>query len=293
MDYIQELFSKIFEENNLKVTTLRLDLLHPKINGNKWYKLKYNVSRARTLQKKTLLSFGGAYSNHIRALATVGKLYNFQTIGLIRGEEYQPLNPVLQHAVNQGMKLKYISREAYRKKTNPNFIEELKQQFGDFYLLPEGGTNALAIKGSSEIIEDVYEEYDYVCCPVGTGGTMAGLVVGMEGIGKVLGVSVLKGGDFLNQEVENYLKLYDEFNEGLTKSNFNNWEILTDYHFGGYAKSTAELKDFIIEFQEEFKIPLEFVYSGKLFFAIWDWIQKGNFKENSSILIVHTGGIYN
>lgn len=293
MDYIQELSSDIFDEKNVKLTVLRLDLLHPKINGNKWYKLKYNLSRARTLKKNTLLSFGGAYSNHIRALATAGNMYNFQTIGLIRGEEHQPLNAVLQHAVDQGMQLKYISREAYREKTSSNFMDELKQQFDDFYLLPEGGTNDLAIKGASEILEEVYDEYDYVCCPIGTGGTMAGLIIGMEGVGKVLGVSVLKGGAFLVEEVQKNLQAYDAYNDCLTESNYTNWEILTDYHFGGYAKSSTELENFMHQFQTDFNIPLEFVYSGKLFYAIWDWIQKGNFKENSSILMVHTGGIYN
>jgi 1-aminocyclopropane-1-carboxylate deaminase/D-cysteine desulfhydrase-like pyridoxal-dependent ACC family enzyme len=186
----------------------REDLLHPIISGNKWRKLKYNLIEAKEKGLKTLLTFGGAYSNHIHATAYAGKLFEFKTIGIIRGEEHLPWNPTIEFAKSQGMEIHYIDRKKYRHKHKKEFLQDLRNNFEEFYLLPEGGTNLLAVKGCSEIIEDIDIEYDYIVTACGTGGTIAGLICGLKGRNKILGIPVLKGADFLLTNIDNYVKDY-------------------------------------------------------------------------------------
>ncbi|MDT0675610.1 1-aminocyclopropane-1-carboxylate deaminase/D-cysteine desulfhydrase [Autumnicola musiva] len=262
----------------------REDLLHPEVSGNKFRKLKYNIAEAKKQGKLKILTFGGAFSNHISATAVAGKISGLKTIGIIRGEELGhdlpktlKFNDTLKFANSCGMQLKFISREKYRHKEDAVFIEELKKEFGDFYLVSEGGTNALAIKGCEEIITSADEEFDYICTSVGTGGTFSGIINASCSHHKVLGFSALKG-DFLTSEVK----------ESVNKEN---WKIITDYHFGGYAKVNAELINFINQFKEEYNILLDPVYTGKLLFGIFAMIEKGQFPKNSKILAVHTGGI--
>ncbi len=254
------------------------------MSGNKWYKLKYNLLEARKQNKDTLLTFGGAYSNHIYAVAAAGKLFNFNTIGIIRGEEHLPLNPTLAFASEAGMRLYYLNRISYRKKYSSEVIDKLQTTFGDFYLLPEGGTNQLAVKGCSEIINNIKEDFDFICCPCGTGGTLAGLVSGLKGKKYAVGFSVLKGASFLKDNVESLLQENNEFN-------YTNWDINLDYHFGGYAKLDKQLVDFVNNFSIQSKIPIEPIYSGKMLFGIYDLVSKGFFREGSRILAIHTGGL--
>lgn len=265
----------------IKLYIKREDLNHPTIQGNKYRKLKYNLETAKTENKSILLTFGGAFSNHIYATAAAGKAFDFQTIGVIRGERIEPLNPTLEFAEANGMQLHFVSRSAYRDKENAAFIENLKTQFGDFYLLPEGGTNDLAVKGCAEIVDEIEIDFDVICSAVGTGGTLAGLILGTKGRrGEVFGFPALKGGDFLKDDIE-----------GLLKSESEDWQLITDYHFGGYAKFKPELIDFINDFKRSHNIQLEPIYTGKMFFGIFDLIKKDFFKPNTTIIAIHTGGL--
>jgi 1-aminocyclopropane-1-carboxylate deaminase len=254
------------------------------MSGNKWHKLKYNIHKAKNEGIDTLLTFGGAYSNHIYAVAAAGKIFNLRTIGIIRGEEHLPLNPTLSFAVENGMKIYYIDRKSYRKKESSEIINQLQQEFGDFYLLPEGGTNELAIKGCSEIISKIDIDFDYICCPCGTSGTLAGLISGLKGNKFALGFAVLKGASFLKDNVNSLLKNFNE-------SSFPNWDVNLDYHFGGYARTNSILLDFVIRFTSITKIPIEPIYTGKMLFGIYDLAEKGFFEEGIQIIAVHTGGL--
>lgn len=281
-----QLKSQFFEQKGVSVYLKPEYLNHRTISGNKWWKLKYNLEEALKQKAKTLLTFGGAYSNHIRATAAAAKEAGLASIGIIRGEEVRPLNDVLTFAKACGMDLHYVSREDYRGKTEVDFIDRLQHQFGDFYLIPEGGTNQLAVKGCEEWGKQllVSHDFDFLCLPVGTGGTMAGLVCGLAGEKKIVGISVLKGGGFLAHEVEKLI-------ESQTEKTYTNWSVNADYHFGGYAKTTSELIELMTSFEEMFQIPLDHVYTGKLIFGVMNLIRSDYFKAGSTILILHTGGI--
>jgi 1-aminocyclopropane-1-carboxylate deaminase len=266
--------------NGISLVMKREDLIHPFVSGNKFRKLKYNLLQAKTENQSTLLTFGGAYSNHIAAVAYAGKEKGFQTIGIIRGDELGDKiesNPTLKFAQECGMQFEFVSREDYRLKTDSAFLEQLENKFGSFYLIPEGGTNAFAIKGCEEILTQEDGIFDYVACAIGTGGTISGVINSAFRYQKILGFPALKG-DFLQDEIRNFVQ-----NE--------NWELITEYHFGGYAKVNDELIAFINWFFEQTQIPLDHVYTGKMVFGVFDLINKNYFPENSKILLIHTGGL--
>ena len=266
--------------NGISLHIKREDLIHPFVSGNKFRKLKYNLLQAKAENYDTLLTFGGAFSNHIAAVAYAGKEQGFKTIGIIRGDELSDKiseNPTLQFAENCGMRLEFISREEYRSKSENHFVEKLRMKFGDFYLIPEGGTNELAIKGCEEILTENDAEFDFVCCAIGTGGTISGIINSVLPHQKILGFPSLKG-DFLKDEIRNFVQNH-------------NWELITDYHFGGYGKVNEELIAFINQFYAETKIPLDPIYTGKMVFGVIDLIRKNYFPANSKILLIHTGGI--
>lgn len=262
----------------------REDLLHPQVSGNKFRKLKYNFQEAMSIGEKVVLTFGGAFSNHIAATAAAGKLFGLKTIGVIRGDELgEDLektlqgNATLRFAVSCGMRLEFISRGAYREKNTPELMEALRKKFGSFFAVPEGGTNELAVKGCEEILTEEDRKFDLICCAVGTGGTLSGLINSSSEDQSLLGFPALKG-DFLSSEVEKFAQK-------------NNWKIIPDYHFGGYAKVNRELIEFINRFRSEYGIPLDPVYTGKMIFGLFDLMEKGFFLENTRILAVHTGGL--
>jgi len=203
---------------------------------------------------------------------------------VIRGEEHLPLNPTLSFAKENGMEIYYLDRTSYRKKDSNEIIEDLKRRFGDFYLIPEGGTNELAVKGCSKLIGKIDLDFDFVCCPCGTGGTLAGLISGLNGKSYALGFAVLKGASFLKENVRSLLK--NSCGELL-----NNWAINLDYHFGGYAKINRELLNFVNHFYAITKIPIEPIYTGKMLFGIYDLISKGFFEQGTRIIAIHTGGL--
>ncbi len=281
---VQKIEDEFILKHKINLFIKRIDLIHPQISGNKWFKLKYNIVEAESKGYKTLLTFGGAFSNHIHAVAAAGKIFGFETIGLIRGEEHLPLNPTLDFAKNCGMKIYYIDRTSYRKRYDEDFLKIIKNKFGDAYIIPEGGTNLLAVKGASEIIQNENLSADYICTACGTGGTMAGIVSSLKGKKTVLGFSVLRGANFLEDNVNEHVNKF-------TGKTFNNWQINLDYHFGGYAKINKELINFVRRFSSVNKIPIEPVYTGKMLYGIYDLIEQGFFKNNETILAVHTGGM--
>ena len=265
---------------SVKVFIRREDLIHPFVSGNKFRKLKYNLLQAKKENQHRLLTFGGAYSNHIAATAFAGKENGFQTVGVIRGEELEAKideNPTLKFAQDCGMKFEFVSREQYRMKESSDFISKLNEKYGSYYLVPEGGTNSYAILGCEEILTNEDFIFDYICCSVGTGGTIAGISNSITGKQKVLGFPSLKG-DFLQKDICNFAK-------------HDNFSLISDYHFGGYGKVNEELILFINTFYKEYKIPLDPIYTGKMVFGVIDLIKKNYFPENSKILLIHTGGI--
>ena len=267
------------EYRHQRISIKRLDLIHPQISGNKFFKLKYNLLAARQQGFEKVLTFGGAYSNHIAATAFAAHQFGFQSLGMIRGEELaqRPFNPTLATAQQFGMQLEFISRNAYRQKDQPDFLQHLQQQYPDFYLIPEGGTNALAVQGCREILTTEDAQFDLICCAVGTGGTLAGLIEASQQHQQLLGFSALKG-DFLTHEVAQ-----------LTTK--RNWRILDDYCCGGYAKTTPELIQFIQTFEQRYNIPLEQVYTGKMLRGIFDLIDQDKIGPDQKILLIHTGGL--
>jgi len=283
MQFIQELTNSLLSEKQVKAYVLRLDLIHPTIGGNKYFKLKYNLEQAKAEGKKTILSFGGAFSNHIAALAAAGQEFGFNTIGIIRGDELSDeSNPTLSLAKQNGMQFHFVDRETYRKKDDVDYIESLKQKFGNFYLVPEGGSNGLAVKGCLEIKNHIPFNFDAIMCACGTGGTIAGIALSLNEFQTAIGIPVLKGAEFLEQEI---LKLQSEHYKNLAP------QLIYDYHFGGYAKTSPELLEFMDLFQSEFSIPLDKIYTSKLMVAFFDLLKKNFFKSNSTIILVHTGGI--
>lgn len=280
------LFCKVNEKieislpNNIQLYIKREDLLHPLISGNKFRKLKYNVQEAKDTKSKLLITFGGAYSNHILATAAAGKEYGFSTLGFIRGDELKDKfleNPTLSYAQDLGMNFEFISRELFSKKEDVSFVSEIQEKYPNSYILPEGGTNELAIKGCEEILNEEDKTFDFVCCAVGTGGTISGIINSSCENQKIIGFSALKG-DFLSDVVCKFV----------TKKN---WIINSDYHFGGYGKITDELVDHLNEFHSKTNIPLDPIYTGKMVYGILDLIKKQYFPKNSKILIIHTGGL--
>lgn len=265
----------------VRVLVKREDANHPLVSGNKWWKLKYNLQKAIEQGYSTLLTFGGAYSNHLFATAAATAAIGLKAIGIVRGEETLPLNPTLDFAKKQGMQLAYVSRSEYREKDDPVFLQKLHERFGDFYAIPEGGTNEYAVKGCEELgrlLDSI--SADTICLPVGTGGTMAGLIRGVTGK-RIIGFPVLKDAEFLKPEIE----------ELIGSETAVHWEILTEYSYGGYAKRHPVVSAFIDEFFRDTGIPLDFVYTGKMMCAVFDLVSKRYFKRGETILALHTGGL--
>ena len=281
----QQVFLPILEEKKVELFIKREDLIHPFVSGNKFRKLKYNLQEAKKLKKKAIFTYGGAFSNHIVATAVAGKIAGLKTFGIIRGdelgkklEETLEENATLREAHNNGMKFQFVSREQYRQKSSFGFVEKMKNKWGDFYVIPEGGTNCLAVDGCEEILNKEDSEFNYICSAVGTGGTISGLINASKKNQKIIGFPALKG-NFLSEEIKKYV--------GRKK----NWSLQKAYHFGGYAKYDEELITFINNFTAETGILLDPVYTGKMLFGILDLIKKDEFPEGSKILAIHTGGI--
>ena len=264
----------------VQLTVKRLDLIHPQISGNKFFKLKYNLLEAKQQNLNQVLTFGGAYSNHIAATAYAAHYFGFQSIGIIRGEELakQAFNPTLQTAQDFGMQLHFVSRAEYRLRHELEYLQQLKQRYPNTLIIPEGGTNQLAIQGTKEILSaDDRENYDVICCAVGTGGTIAGIIESSSDQQHILGFSALKG-DFLKHDIQQW-------------TNKTNWSLTDEYCCGGYAKTNSELLQFMQQFEQQYAVSLEQIYTAKMMMGLFDLIQQGNFPVNTRILAIHTGGL--
>lgn len=279
-----------------QVDVLRLDLLHKEIPGNKWFKLKHNLEKAKREGHHTLLTFGGAYSNHIAACAAACKLAGLSSIGVIRGEATDPLNHTLKIARENGMKLHFISRELYKEKNEIDFIVQLQKEFGPFYLIPEGGSNKEGVLGCMEILKPEWN-YDYIFCASGTGCTYTGLALSAPVNSTVVGINVLKGQNVISEWVNAMINELDPENTMKVMGNeeLDNFRIsrncITDrYAFKGYARYEPILVEFKDHFEQDFKIPLDHIYTGKLFFAVFDLIKSRKLRAASKILVVHSGG---
>ncbi len=268
---------------DISVDIRREDQIHNVVSGNKFRKLKYNVKQALLEKKHTVLTYGGAFSNHIAATASAAKICDLKSIGIIRGEELKHKleenpnhNPTLSYAQQQGMQLHFISRKDYKIKENTDEIKKLQQRFGSFYRIPEGGANALAVKGCEEILSPSDKKYDIVACCVGTGGTLAGIINSSFKHQKVYGFSALKNHH------------HEDIKQWTTR---NNWQIFQENHFGGYAKTNKELIEFINSFYRCTSIKLDPIYTGKMFYRLFKMIEQNYFPENTKILAIHTGGL--
>jgi 1-aminocyclopropane-1-carboxylate deaminase len=262
---------------------LRLDLNHSHISGNKLYKLHYNLAELKQHNKDTLLTFGGAFSNHIAATAAAGKEQHIHTIGIIRGDELPELNPTLQFAKECGMELHFVKRELYRDKSLlEKYIAERFSAQNPF-IIPEGGSNEAGVKGCMEIIRSIPIPFDVICCPCGTGTTLAGIILSLQEQQQALGFQALKAEHYISDEVNKWL---DRF-----CSSRKNWAVSEEYHFGGYAKTTTRLDDFILDFEKHYSIPLDHVYTGKMMYGIFDLLEKNKFRKGQTVIAVHTGGL--
>ncbi|UHG89479.1 1-aminocyclopropane-1-carboxylate deaminase/D-cysteine desulfhydrase [Spirosoma oryzicola] len=279
---VQLLSDPFPEPVGIRLLLKRDDLLHPLVSGNKWRKLKYNLLEARKQGFDTLLTFGGAYSNHLYATAAAGNVFGFKTIGVVRGEELAnvPRNPTLLFCESCGMDVQFVSRAEYRRKEEPDYLLSLTDRFGPCYVLPEGGTNELAMRGASEIMPELIAQLgngpDYVCCSVGTGGTVGGLVQSAPSETTVVGFLALNASDFrLPFERETHL----------------NFRLDNQYAFGGYARTTPDLLYFIRQFERKTGVLLEQVYTGKMLYGIYDLARQGFFPEGAAVVAIHTGGL--
>ncbi len=263
------------------VDVLRLDLIHPIVSGNKWFKLKEYLKDAKDKSKKVLVTFGGAYSNHIVATAAAAQLQGFKSIGIIRGERPSVLSHTLSSAKDYGMDLFFVSREDYRRKTIPGEILN-KYSSEELYLIPEGGYGEKGTLGAADILlQNDTSFYSHIITAVGTGTTLSGITMSALPFQKTIGISVLKNNFSLQQEIETLLPV----------EKHESFQLLHGYHFGGYAKYTEQLFRFMNQLYSKTAIPTDFVYTAKTFYAVIDLIANGNFTINDKILIVHTGGL--
>jgi 1-aminocyclopropane-1-carboxylate deaminase len=251
---------------------LRLDQVHTIVAGNKWFKLKYNIEEALNKRSDTLLSFGGAYSNHLHALAYAGKLFGLKTIGFVRGDIVD--NPTLQDCKAWGMELKFVSRVAYREKTSHHFLAKLKQMYPNAFIIPEGGDNDLGQKGCEEIVDKKHKElYDTICVAIGTGTTFKGIRKSTEQ--NMLGFCALKNGQYLNEELLQYKAAQSE--------------IYFDQHFGGFGKFDPSLLSFMTSFKKKYGIELDLIYNAKMFYKLQHRLMDPEYATNK-VLVIHTGG---
>ena len=276
---LQEIDDQRLRDKGVRLLLKRDDLINPEVPGNKWRKLKYNVEAARNSRHDLLLTFGGAHSNHLRAVAAIGKYFNFRTVGVVRGEEHLPLNDTLRYAIDCGMHLTYLDRTTYRARASDEVVGSLHARFGDFYLLPEGGSNALAARGCAELPAEIDEPMAALCCSCGTGGTLAGIAAGLRPGVRAIGFSALKGGQFLAAEVSS-----------LQRAAFGaesaNWTIEYDYHFGGFAKFPPALVAFAKDFHDHHGVDLELVYEAKMIYGVLSLVEHDAFRSGDTVVAV-------
>lgn len=288
---LQQVDHPLFRHHGLDLYIKREDLIHQQISGNKWYKLKHNLRYAAEQGFTRLVSFGGAFSNHLHALAYAGQQFGFQTTGFIRGEPVEPLNPTLADMQQWGMHLQFLSRSDYRRRHEPEFVARLVQAWQPCFVIPEGGANQWALAGCSEIVEGISRQltnYDYVCVPCGTGATLAGIVAALDKRVQVLGFSALRGAHSQGGEIA---AMVASFVGSRSTQNIAQWSLVDEFHCGGFAKISVELMAFIELWQQQTGIALEPVYTGKMLMGLCELVKRGYFPTGAKIVAVHTGGM--
>lgn len=277
---IQTVNHPLLASEGINLAVKREDLIHPYVSGNKWRKLKYNLLRAREEGTKTIVTFGGAFSNHIHAIAVACKLTKLQSIGIIRGE-YDSANPTLQFARSCGMELFFIDRQSYREKEKSTVVKEFLEGLESYTIVPEGGTNELAFEGLEELAHEINcKNHHVVMVSAGTGGTATGILQALD-ISKELWVYSSLKSDYLKQEISSKV----------TSEKSDQFRFLSDYHYGGYGKSPATLISFINDFQNHAQIPLDPIYNAKLIAGFFDMIRSETLDKSKSYLWIHTGGL--
>ena len=273
--------------------TLRIkrdDLIHPEISGNKARKLKYNILKALDSGCDSLLTFGGAFSNHLVATAKAAQLINFKSIGIIRGNYVDEQNPSLAYANQCGMQLIPVPITEYNERNNYAYHDQLKLEFPNAHIIPEGGSNFEGVSGTMEIVKELNFEYDFICCAVGTGTTAAGLILSKPSSTKIICLNNFKNSlgirEMINQKINLVINNADTINEYQ-----NDFEIIDGYGFGGYAKVNDELKNFAKEIYAKHQLPLDLVYTAKAFYGLNKMMEKGEIKKGSKILFYHSGGL--
>ena len=280
---IDELHDDLFVQKQVTVSVLRLDKIHPLVSGNKIFKLHYFLEDALKSTHKTILTFGGAYSNHLAATAFACKALKLKSIGIVRGEKPAQLSPTIKQCINDEMILKFISRDLYGHKDSAAFLNDLKGEFGDCTIVPEGGYNPSGAKGAAVIMDFLKEKnYSHICTSVGTATTLSGICLAAQSSQKIVAFPALKGMTDIYDRVK-YLAATDK--------TYYNLQIEDDYHFGGYAKKTTDLLDFMNLCWRKYSVPLDFVYTAKMFYGVIDSIKKGKFAAGSNIICLHTGGL--
>jgi 1-aminocyclopropane-1-carboxylate deaminase len=278
---VESIAGEWFQRNQIELSILRLDQIHPMVSGNKWFKLKQNIEAALQAGKKSLLTFGGAYSNHLFATAAAAKAFGLQSIGMVRGLHGKDQSTqTLQQCAGMGMGLQFLSRETYAKKEESPYLEELQLLYPEAYIIPEGGDNELGVAGAEAIASCIPGDSNYVVLPVGTGTTFAGIRNGLNDSINMLGFPAMKGGMYLKEEIATKLRYPAD-----------NWQLNADNHFGGFAKYNAELLAFMNDFFALYQIPLDVVYTAKMMYGIFDLLRKDHFPTGSKILCIHTGGL--
>ena len=275
----QQIFSEQYLNNEIEVFIKRLDLIDPFISGNKLFKLKHNVDRALLKKKNMLITFGGAFSNHILATAAYAKKKNIDCLAIVRGEEYSELNPLLALAKEYGMNFCFVSRKEYAKRNDNNYISELIRKYKKAFIVPEGGNNKLGVLGAEEILETQDKSFDYIICPIGTGATLSGIVNSSNRSQKVIGINCISDTKDIKKNISQ-------------KTNKNNWEIINEFNFGGFAKFDNLLTEYLKKFKLNYKITLDLNYTAKMFFGFEKLIERRYFQRKSKVLLIHTGGIY-
>jgi len=279
---ITKINNNFLDKKGVKLFIKRDDLIHDVVSGNKWRKLKYNLQDAQSNGYDTILSFGGVYSNHLYSLGYATNNLGFKSIGVIRGVQKTTLSSTLRFCKDQNMQFHYLDHQQYRyQKYSKKNLTLFREKFGDFYLLPEGGCNSLGVKGCEEILSEIDDHFDYVCCAVGTGCTASGIIRSLNKNQRFIGFC-----PFTKFEEQNNMIL--EYCSPLV---YNNWQLIADNHFGGFGKINSNLIKFVRQFYDDFNIKLDLVYMGKLFYSLFDLIKKDFFVKNTTIIIMHSGGL--
>ncbi|QOL26738.1 pyridoxal-phosphate dependent enzyme [Thalassotalea sp. LPB0316] len=282
---ITQLFHPLFERANVNVFVKRDDLIHPIISGNKWRKLAGNIARAKQLDKTGILSFGGAYSNHLHALAFACSENSLKSIGIIRGEPHYQNNATLKQAAQWGMQCLFVDRQQYRLRQQASYLSKLQAEYPDYLIVPEGGTNELALSGVAEVITELNQQLPYhtIITPVGSAGTISGLIKADNNYHNIIGICVLKGAQYLNQAIQTLLADQNE--------QYTNWHVMHQFHRGGYAKFSAEDAQQLATLNRHFGVTFEPVYSGKMLLAFMAMVEQGYFAAGQRIVLLHTGGL--